>query len=275
MRIPDDWMYVNDRQLTPFRVHEVSEPHIFCFEPVDSLSAPEGKLEVLLPDMRIYREDECYIRYIGTTDEGWEKAYLRISYGEKVNHAQVKVSKQHAQIGVKTVLNSMAAEHLVVESGGFIFHCAFIECAGKAILFTAPSGTGKSTQAELWNAHRGTRIINGDRAAVCIKNEQITAEGIPFSGSSAYCDNGSLPLAAIVYLSQAPQTSIRQLYGMDAFFKIWEGISVNSWVKEDVNRVSEAVQKIAEQIPVYHLSCTPDETGVCVLEDVLRKQGIV
>lgn len=144
-----------------------------------------------------------------------------------------------------------------------------------AILFTAPSGTGKSTQAELWKKYRNAEIINGDRAAVCVKEGKLTAEGIPFSGSSSYCSNRSVPLSAIVYLSQASETTIQILRGAEAFFKLWEGISVNSWVKEDVEHVSNVVQKVAEEIPVYHLSCTPDETAVTVLEEEFRKRGLV
>lgn len=269
--IPEKWMYDNDRQLAPFRVSTVKDPHVFCFEPVASIPAPSGNMEVLLPGVRVYREDGQYVRYIGTVDEGWEKAYIRAEYGEKESCVQVRMSEPITHIGVKTVLNAMGAEHLVAEAGGFVFHCAYIAWNGRAILFTAPSGTGKSTQAELWRNHRGAEIINGDRGAVCVSEGRVMAAGIPFSGSSSYCENRSLPIAAIVYLSQAPKTSIRKLRGMEAFFKIWEGVSVNAWAKEDVERVASAAQTVAEEIPVYHLACTPDESAVAALEAVMTQ----
>ena len=273
--IPEKWMYSDDRQLSPFRVSQVQQPHTFCFEPVDSLPEPSGYMAAFLPGVRVYCEGDKLVRYIGTVDEGWEKAYIRAEYGKDKSLVQVKVSEPITHIGVKTVLNSLGAEHLVAEAGGFVFHCAYIVWNGAAILFTAPSGTGKSTQAELWKKYRDAEIINGDRAAVCAKDGLMIAEGIPFSGSSSYCANRSLPLAAIVYLSQAPHTTIRKLGGMEAFFKIWERGSVNSWVKEDVEHVVNVVQKAVEEIPVYHLACTPDESAVAVLEDALRKQGFI
>lgn len=270
--IPEKWMYEDDRQLAPFRVSQVKDPHIFCFDAVDSLPAPTGALEVVIPGVRVYREGDKYVRYIGTVTDGWEKAYIRVEYGERKHYVQVKVCDPITHIGVKTVLNSLCAEHLVAERGGFVFHCSYVVWDGLAILFTAPSGTGKSTQAELWRKYRDADIINGDRAAVCMKDEMLFAEGIPFSGSSSYCANCTMPLAAIVYLSQAPETTIRKLRGAEAFSKIWEGVSVNSWVKRDLERVSDVIQKVAAEIPVYHLACTPDESAVALLEETLRER---
>jgi len=272
--IPDTWMYEDDRQLAPFRIRQADNPHTFCVEPVDSLIPPEGELETMIPGMRVYRKDGRSVRYIGTVEDGWEKAYIRAEHGTMQSHVQIKVNEQITYIGAKTVLNSMGAEHLVAKAGGFVFHCAYIDYDGKAILFTAPSGTGKSTQAELWSQYRDAEIINGDRAAVCIRDD-VFAEGIPFCGSSPYCNNRTLPLAAIVYLSQAPETYIRKLRGVEAFSKIWEGVSVNTWITEDVEAVSNAVLHAATAIPVYHLACTPDESAVTVLEEALRKQGFI
>lgn len=270
VRIPDEWMYPHDRQLAPFCVAHVSAPHIFCFEPVESLTAPTGEPETIIPGMRTYREGKNDVRYIGLVEEDWQRAYLRVVHGEKESHVQVKVSKNITHIGVKTVLNAMGAEHLVAKAGGVLFHCAYIDYRGKGILFTAPSGTGKSTQAELWAQYRGAEIINGDRAAVCVR-DGVFAEGIPFCGSSSYCNNRTLPLAAIVYLSQAPETNIRKLRGREAFAKIWEGISVNTWITKDMEAVSGAVARAAMEIPVYHLACTPDESAVIALEEAMRK----
>lgn len=274
-RIPDQWMYDDDRDLAEFRVSEVSDPHTYTFEAVDTLPAPAGKLVAKLPGVLVYREADAFVRYIGTVENGWEKAYMRVQYGDKNHFVQVKTNDVISRMSAKMVLNSIAPEHFVTEAGGFIFHCSYINYEGKAIVFTAPSGTGKSTQADLWQQYRGAGIINGDRAVIRTIDNYLYAAGIPFSGSSSYCLNCTLPLAAVVYLSQAPNTTIRKLRGMEAFVRIWEGVSVNTWVKEDLERVSDTVQLAAAEVPVYHLACTPDESAVTALEEALRKQGIV
>ena len=116
-------------------------------------------------------------------------------------------------VGGKTVLNSLAVEHLGAQNGGIVLHSSFVEYNKKGILFTAPSDTGKSTRTNLWHKHRGAGIINGDRSAICATEGGIVSYGTPFAGSSNICLKKILPLAAVVCLKQAPQNHIRRLVG--------------------------------------------------------------
>ena len=259
-------------RLEEFAVDSVTDPHVFRFELTDELPRPGGECIATKPGFRIYREGGRRMRYLGSVEQSLEGAYICAIHEGKEHRVQVLSDKVGGRISYKTVLNSLEAEHLIARNGGFVFHCSYIEWNGRAILFTAPSGTGKSTQAELWKELRGAEIINGDRAAVRIADGRVIAEGIPFSGSSVYCRSRSLPLAAVVYLGQAPVTSIRRMRGFESFARIWEGCSVNTWDREDVELVSAAVKRLAESVPVYHLPCTPDESAVAALENALKKQ---
>ena len=171
----------------------------------------------------------------------------------------------------RNLLGLMALEHDCIRLDAVLLHASCVIHDGCAVLFCGPSGQGKSTQADLWHRLRGSEIINGDRAAVSIRGGVPVAQGIPFAGSSSYCENRTAPIAAVVYLGQAPETTIRRLKGYEAFSRIWEGVSVNTWDKTDMEHVSAAVSAVASQVPVFHLPCTPDESAVCVLEDALRK----
>lgn len=264
-------MYEDDRSLAPFRVDTVTDPHRFTFTFVDALTPPKGTLAAAMDNFVEYRDGDHHQRYIGAIGVDWTKAYIRASHRGNDHFVQLKAGTYTTGLTAKTVLNAMEAEHLIARNQGFVFHCSYIDYGGKAILFTAPSGTGKSTQADLWHKYRNAEIINGDRAAIHLADSQLMAEGIPFAGSSQYCKNRSLPIEAIVYLGQAPVTTIRRMRGYESFCRIWEGVSVNTWDKEDVELVSDVVQKVAEQIPVFHMPCTPDESAVIVLEQELRK----
>lgn len=272
LQIPDRRMYQQEGRLGEFRVGTVKDPHRFSFQIVEHLDPPMGNLAVKQPAFLVYQQKDRWIRYIGQIDKGWENAYIRAEYQGKRHSVALKHSKFPDRIDTNTVLKAMMAEHLIARNNGFIFHCSYIDRDGKAILFTAPSGTGKSTQAELWKNYRGTEIINGDRAAVRLADGKLMAEGIPFAGSSVYCINRSLPIEAIVCLDQAPVSTIRKMRGYEAFSRIWEGVSVNIWDREDMERVSEVVQRAAAELPVFHLPCTPDESAVLILEEALQKQ---
>ncbi|MBE6919748.1 MAG: hypothetical protein E7469_08710 [Ruminococcaceae bacterium] len=265
---PDEIMYEEDRHLAPFRTDCVTKPHRFTFQRVAELSAPEGKLLASEGALAVYEG----VRYVNAIGGEWKSATLRAGHCGYDHAVEVKESVYPTGITAKTVLNAIMAEHLVLEQGGVVFHCSYIAHQGRAILFTAPSGTGKSTQAELWRKHRGAEIINGDRAAIRVTEDGVMACGIPFAGSSEYCRNETLSLAAIVYLAQAPQTTIRPLRGYESFRCIWEGCSVNTWDKADISRAADLVQRIVEEIPVYYLPCTPDESAVQALENMLESR---
>ena len=270
--LPENSMYDNERLLAAFRVEAVFDPEVFRFELTEAVDPPHGENLVSYPGLHVYRDGACTMRYFGTLAQNLQHAYIRIEEYGKQHHVQICTTNHSGVVHVKTVLNSLDVAHLVTRAGGVIFHSSYIEYDGKAILFTAPSGTGKSTQAELWRSLRGARIINGDRSAIRFEDGVLCAMGIPFAGSSTYCENRTLPLAAIVYLAQAPETTIRKVRGAEAFRRIWEGCTVNTWDRTDVDLASETVMKIASSVPVYYLACTPDESAVIALEQFLREK---
>lgn len=269
--VPDQWMYEEERALAGFRITEALDPHRFQFHMTDSFEPPFGKLEASYPDYLAYVDGDVQLRYIGTVSRSWDAAYLRAVHCGKEHVVHNKVNGVNTCIGVKTVLNALAAEHLVLEADGVILHASFIEYNGQAILFSAPSETGKSTQAQLWADLRGADIINGDRAVIRLIDGKPHACGIPFAGSSKHCKNATLPLAAIVYLGQAKETTIGTFDFKTAFRKVWEGCTVNTWNPDDLNKAIDIVQNITLQVPVYHLQCTPDESAVIALETELEK----
>lgn len=271
LNIPDDLCYTEQRHLAPFVSGPAEGAHRFYFDLVDALTPPSGVCVANEGGFRVYADGEDRLRYIGSVRNDWEQAYLRVSHRGREHHVQMKRAQYTDRIGVHTVLNCLSAEHLVAQAGGFILHSSYIESEGKGILFTAPSGTGKSTQADLWAALRGVEILNGDRAAVRVTGEGVQVCGVPFAGSSKFCADRTLPLAAVVYLKQAPRTTIRRLRGAEAFRRVWEGCSVNTWDRGDVELVSETVQKVLMTVPVFELACTPDESAILALEGALNR----
>lgn len=270
--LPEERMYSSEHALAPFAVPSAEDPHRFHFDVVQELSAPPSECVQVSPGVRVCRDGVWTVRYIGGMDGTWRDGYARVASCGKEHRVEMKLSEFRSRIQIHMVLNVIGVEHLLPQADSFVFHCSYIEHNGKAILFTAPSETGKSTQAELWRMLRGARIINGDRAAIHWDGEKLLAEGLPFSGSSTDCENRSLPIGAIVYLAQAPSTSIRRMRGYEAFSRIWEGVSVNTWEREDMDRVSGLVQRLASSVPIFYMPCTPDESAVIALEQALESR---
>jgi hypothetical protein len=273
IRCPEEWMYRDEGVLAAYGSDDIEPDHTLNFSVVEELSAPEGECVHTQSDICVYRVGSSQIRYVGTGGDDLSCMYMRIYRTGNRSEVQVKRKSILGHITSKVVLNALEAEHHIVMRGGFLLHASYICYNGRAILFTAPSGTGKSTQAELWCQMKGARLLNGDRAAVMREGTGVVVRGIPFAGSSGVFENESYPLAAIVYLSQAPETQIVRLSGVQAFRRVWEGCSVNTWNSKDVTACSETVLNVVQEIPVFHLACTPDETAVEALNKELIIRG--
>ena len=259
-------LYADHGVLEPYRSARTEDvQHRYTFELVDHLSPTEELCIYRDVGMQIYHSDCAVIRYAGTPGS----THMRIRRKGKESFVSCLRSVYPNGMSPKTILNAMEAEHLIVQNGGFILHASFIRVGNKAILFTAPSGTGKSTQADLWCRFQNAELINGDRAVVMVEDGKIFAYGIPFSGSSGVAKNAKLPVAAIVYLDQASTNTVEELKGFSAFRKTWEGCSINVWDREDVEKASKTVLDVLKTVPMLHLSCTPDQSAVDTLASAL------
>ena len=270
IRVPDGVIWPQSQSLTNFTA-EPGPCDLECvLSLVDALDQPVGELCFEDPSTRVYLSPGVHLRYKGAVQSGTNGGYMRILRKGSRSDIQILASAIPHGLTSEVIISCMEAIHHISAGGGFLLHASWIRYKDKAILFTAPSGTGKSTQAALWEQLRGAELINGDRAAVFSTADGIQVRGIPFCGTSGVCKNVTVPLAAVVYLAQAPETTICRLTGAKAFRQIWEGCCVNTWNSEDMELCAQAVSDTVSQIPVFYLACTPDESAVLALE----KEGV-
>ena len=172
------------------------------------------------------------------------------------------------------VWSSVSLAQLMLAKNAFFLHSSFIDVGGKAVLFSAASGVGKSTQAALWQKHRGAEIINGDKSGVLVENG-VYACGVPFCGTSGICRNRNLPLGAVVLLSQAKTNSIRRLAGVEALQGILQNVHLDFIAPNEYNKCIDLIIELLAAVPVYAMGCTPDEEAVITLENLLKTEGVV
>lgn len=165
--------------------------------------------------------------------------------------------------------NFFCIEKLLIRFDAMILHSCHIQKDRQAILFTAPSGTGKSTQGDLWQIYRGAEVINGDRTIIRKRNGTWYAYGAPFCGTSNIHLNRQAPIKAIVVLRQASEDHAEQIFGHRAFFAIYSEVTVNSWNDIFVQKALNWVAKLLEEIKIYRFLCTKNPEAVDALESVL------
>lgn len=217
-------------------------------------------------------------------DEGRERRLFRflgapMAYGcyEEVDdrHSRCVLNRDFLQFAqVDTVFCSLFAfeKHLLAESG-CILHCAALCVEDGVILFSGPSGIGKSTQAALWTEHvPGARVLNGDRALLQRKNGRWHVFGWPVSGSSEICFNEVHPLRAVVFLQQEEQNRGVLCKSAAAVKQLVSQMTVNSWSAWAVTRVWELAEALAADIPVYRYGCNQKPEAVRTLQMLLGRE---
>lgn len=173
-----------------------------------------------------------------------------------------------ADFTVDSTLRHLPLSHMLLKFDAFVLHGAYILVNGEAVIFSAPSGTGKSTQAELWRRHRSAAVINGDRVLVRKGADGFTAGGIYFAGTSGICENVTAPLRAIVVLGQAKQNSLRRCTGSQALHSLF-GQSACCDIDGEPVRLVGLMSELINSTEILKLDCLPDVSAVEMLSDFL------
>lgn len=168
--------------------------------------------------------------------------------------------------------NMLGIETLLSKKHGFMLHSSFIKWKNKGILFSAPSGTGKSTQADLWAQYENAEIINGDKAGVRKVEGKWKVYGLPHAGTSGIYKNKSADLNAIIILRQAKENNINKLNLGQAISLLYQECFVHRWDKEFVERILDTLQELAREIPIYLLQCKPDQGAVNLVKSAIIKE---
>ncbi len=163
-------------------------------------------------------------------------------------------------------------EKILLVHNRFFLHASFIRSSIGGLLFSAQSGVGKSTQADLWKQYDGATIINGDRAIIQKEESSWRAHGSPFAGSSGYCINDSEKVRAIILLEQALENQVIVPRMSEKFRRLMLQVSMYNLDASEIDKLCSLVMEMIAAVPVYILRCTPDVKAVEVLKEFLEKE---
>lgn len=170
----------------------------------------------------------------------------------------------------RVISDHIGMETLFLKYRCLLVHASFIRWGQKGILFSAPSGTGKSTQAELWSSYEQAEILNGDRAAVRKELDSWYAYGLPYAGSSGIYRNEKAKLEAVVVLRQSSKNSIREIGVGEAVRYLYPEVMIHKWDTEFVDIAVDILMELVKEIPIYLLECLPNKEAVYVLKEMLE-----
>lgn len=147
----------------------------------------------------------------------------------------------------------------IINFDGMMLHASAVVVDGKAYLFSAPCGTGKSTHTSLWLKLFGDRayIINDDKPAIRMVDGEFYVYGTPFSGKHDISRNTRVKLGGLCFISQAEENKISVMDSKDVIVNILEQ-TIRRLSMENMDKMLTVVDKMLSKITVYSLKCNMD-----------------
>lgn len=141
----------------------------------------------------------------------------------------------------------------------FLMHGSCIAVDGQAYLFTAKSGTGKSTHTRLWRARFGDRtiMVNDDKPLIRITKEGAFACGTPWDGKHRLSTDTVVSLRGVCILERAEQNGIRSITRSEAYPMLLQ----QSYRPADAALLQKTlllIDRMANAVTLWRLGCNMD-----------------
>lgn len=164
----------------------------------------------------------------------------------------------------------LALERPLLHHGRLVLHASAVMYHGQAYLFTAPSGGGKSTQAEIWERALHAKVINGDKVVLYDNGTDLIAYGSPIAGSSGIYRDICAPVAAIVQLEKGAKNTVTPLAMRERYLLLY-GEAVKSDWDTDFNRsLLQLAASYPQRAEYVRLRCVPDRSSAEYLLNYLN-----
>ena len=154
-----------------------------------------------------------------------------------------------------------------------LMHGAVVSKDGYAYMFTAPSGTGKTTRIKLWkDEYPDSIIINGDKPFIKITDSSPVACGSPWCGKEGWNTNIMVPLRAIFLLERSDSENyLEELTFEEALPFLLQQIPFPSDI-DGIQKMSSLIDSLVKKVKVYRFTSTPTSAAIRLAYETARPQ---
>ena len=144
----------------------------------------------------------------------------------------------------------------IVDRNTLMLHGSTVAVDGRAYLFTARCGTGKSTHTRLWREMLGDRavMVNDDKPFLQITSDSVLAYGSPWSGKHGLATNVCVPLGGICSLHRGSENRI---YSVDCN-RFMDLLRRQVHMPEDPIRAQKTLSlldTLSQAVPLWEMYC--------------------
>ncbi len=203
----------------------------------------------------------------------FDKENIRINIPDK-ELKRLQSENPHLSIDdVEYIFTGAAFYESIINFNGFLLHSSGVCVNGWAYLFSADSGTGKSTHTGLWQKYLGedaAKIINDDKPAIRIVDGKNYVYGTPWSGKTDQNLNIRMPLGAIVFLERSKENFIEPMSVQEAIPKLFQQ-TLRPRDPAQMNKLLDVLDKVLSETPLYRLGCDMSKEAVDLSFNTIRR----
>ena len=159
-----------------------------------------------------------------------------------------------------------------LEQKRIFLHSVSILYKGELWLFSAPSGTGKSTHAEMWLADGETKIVNGDVNLLGFEGDILYAYGTPWCGTSGIYELNKYPVGGIVFLKRASYDHVEEMTEEEKRIALLSRTVSPIWKKEMLDSILTVAEQIADKTKICRLFCTKNDSAYLTMKEYVDCQ---
>ncbi len=156
----------------------------------------------------------------------------------------------------------------------FVFHGAAVALDGQAYLFTAPSGTGKTTHVNLWlKRFHGSWVLNGDKPVIRRIDGRFCVCGTPWQGKERLGFPMIRPVAGVCLLHRGVENSIKPVTGQELAVFVMHQV----YLPKDPERLTEFLSLLDEffrAVPTYSMRCNMDVSAAELSYETMRRGAV-
>ena len=168
-------------------------------------------------------------------------------------------ARAYADVYLETLAMLRKVTEALFDHDTLLFHGSVVAVDGTAYLFTAKSGTGKSTHTRLWREMLGDRavMVNDDKPFLRVTPEGVLACGSPWMGKHRLGANIQVPLKAICILERGEENHIERIPARDAVHMLLQQ-SARPMDPQRIPKYLDLVDALSKKVEFYRLSCNMD-----------------
>ena len=164
------------------------------------------------------------------------------------------------------------AVEILIDYNTVMFHGSAIAVDGEVYIFTALSGTGKSTHTSLWRKLFGDRavMVNDDKPLITVNESGVTVHGTPWNGKHKLGTRVSLPLKAICILERDRENHITRISAKELYPMAYQQTYRTKNPKNLVKTLA-IIDKMTRSVGCYRLGCNMDPDAARVSYEGMQK----